>query len=300
MWSRRMIASPGTVVLVALAYACLVNPLLAADPRFADRFNGWLAARTWVPQVVDPSKVVVASVCVGKYSVPEWNVIHENHRAYALKHGYQHAVPTTIEAIQKLPTLNGASKTLLARKDRMYLRLALLQGLLEKSGVGWIFYSDCDAVYANMDVSLAHFFHPTKDLVLCGDVGAKRRGAASINSGHLLVRNTAWTRRMISDIHAMRAVMYTRANAWNSMRKGWVENTHRAFMHDQSLIDAWLGGANIIDPSTWSAAASNNSGDFRQPAQVVVETSCGFHRHHQYCTPYVGIATTPRACVRWL
>jgi hypothetical protein len=181
--------------------------------------------------------VVLCTVCVdGHYGKkPEWRqVILENHRRYAQAHGYRFIAPTTREELQQALTTTVVTDENHQQQQQqsdnedplkignMYWRLPLLQSLLSAGidghPVDWAFYSDCDTVFTNFHVPLETFLHPSKSFLVSGDSFGDPRWEApvmSINSGHMLLKNTDFSRALLANVTMMRYLYFTDRNTWN-------------------------------------------------------------------------------------
>jgi hypothetical protein len=169
--------------------------------------------------------VVLCTVCVdGHYEKkPEWRqVILENHRRYAQAHGYRFIAPTTrkelLQALTPTTTDEHHQQQQQHQGDNedqlnignMYWRLPLLRSLLSAGidgrPVDWAFYSDCDTVFTNFHVPIETFLHPTKSFLVSGDSFGDPRWerALSVNSGHMLLKNTAFSRALLANVTRMR------------------------------------------------------------------------------------------------
>jgi hypothetical protein len=160
---------------------------------------------------------------------------------------------------------------------------------IDGQAIDWVFYSDCDTVFTNFPVPIESFMHPTKSFILSGD-GHVGGPDFSINSGHLLLKNTAFSRALLTNVTKMRSLYLADRATWETVVNGWKSISGIDFMHDQSLFDALLGGADPNDPTSWSRSAKNNVGQYATIADCRVSMarlSPWMQRHVELLPSYV-------------
>lgn len=201
-------------------------------------------------------KLVVASMFFGQRYYQELAAVRDNHERYCRKHDYLYAL-----ADWKLDGKDARTKA------RFLLRL-FDEGALE------VFWMDADSLFVNHQTSLAGFQKLNKDLVFSGDENF------AFNSGHLFMRNSAWSRQLLEGV--VGASFYAdpkdapnaaRFDDWSEV--GRVQGPQGQFActtdlrGDQCALILVLGGALEESPEHWPVIFSS----FQRPAVTLRQAS---------------------------
>lgn len=251
----------------------------------------WLGARVGRPHV-PPEAIVLISACLFEYARPSWHAVHANQRRYAATraHRFLHVNETTLSlCFAHFRT----SQALAARLgfdrppdwvgfDPMYARFFVLlawhDGFFAEVQAEWAFWSDCDTIFLSPSMGLELFVDPQPDVTIAGDRLVRKdlvvaRPTLSVNTGHVFFRRSDWVRGFALQALEMRTLSWRDPPAWQAITAGWMNHTGRAWMHDQSLIEALLGGAQPSEPWRWAAHAVQATGTFEN------ETDSAAARH---------------------
>ncbi|KAJ3060166.1 hypothetical protein HDU99_006048, partial [Rhizoclosmatium hyalinum] len=75
--------------------------------------------------------------------------------------------------------------------------------LLHQNTYDWVFWTDTDSIFLNRTLSLTEFLDPRYDIILPTTEPSNPHFAKVINSGHFLVRNSAWSRGYLTRLLAV-------------------------------------------------------------------------------------------------
>lgn len=178
----------------------------------------------------NPKSVAIVS---GYYSAnpnapqAHWlRLVIKNHQNYAKKHGYHYifrndCAPATSKENKKDPFYLGAwSKPL------------FIQDLLEKK-FDYVFWIDSDSIFTNFNVDFDDLISQNKDIAFTGDC------YDVCNSGHLLLKNSEFSKKFINDWDKSR---FINCSEMDQSLLGF-ETTHDGFARgDQTNFNALLVG----------------------------------------------------------
>jgi hypothetical protein len=125
-----------------------------------------------------------------------------NKRQYARKHGYRCVL------LDWLPSSRPAA----------WSKIIMLYNLMEFMGPGWIFWTDADSVFMNMEIRLEKMVDPTADLVASADQNG-------INTGNFFIRSSEKCQRFLKAVWACEEFInheyWEQAAMWHLMTRNY-------------------------------------------------------------------------------
>lgn len=226
-----MMRRPTTLVVIVVLVAALYFSIVALN-------NGMAAGAPPTINDNQQDKRIRAVICDFYASSSSSTIdsseiarVHDNHRAYAASHNYSYVH-------QSQPLYNAS----VARWPAWNKVLLLMKLLDERESSGdvrhdWVLWVDSDALFCQKSRSLqkllSHYNAWNASFLFSGDTNA-------INSGVLLLRNTAWSRMMLAEVWAMGEALETRLSPHRPL----------GMAGDNALFSAFLGGCTSLLSST--------------------------------------------------
>jgi len=152
--------------------------------------------------------VAVATIFISKNSLYKglgfWNIV-SNFQNYSKINGYDLHVQLEIPKFNKLPTCYPICWMVETRRYKIQVIMNLLD-----MGYDWVFWTDADTLFTNLTKQLPIPLDANEtEIIFCGD-------HKMVNSGHILLHNSPWTRKFLQ--------------AWMEMKKA----RHKYILQDNS------------------------------------------------------------------
>lgn len=125
-----------------------------------------------------PDEFCIASFADDYYK-PVRDLTFPNKRQYAKKQGYRCFL------LDWIPSSRPAA----------WSKIIMLHNLMEYVGPGWIFWTDADSVFTNMEIQLEKLVDPTADLVASSDHNG-------LNTGNFFIRSSEKCQKFLKAVWA--------------------------------------------------------------------------------------------------
>jgi hypothetical protein len=181
--------------------------------------------------------ICVVSILIG--DLPYAVAAKQNHETYCARHGY------TYWCLTQSPTY--------ARDDRVHpvwLKPDVVEQKLEE-GFDYVFWMDGDSFFMNHEIGLLSLCAaaPAPDLTASGDENDL------VNTGHLLFKNTEWTRSFIRQWRSFRRALMPHTLAqFRRVTTHLLYNGADIALNDQPPVNILLAGGHADDMGGWFRA----------------------------------------------